>query len=82
MRHERNIAGIAFNERMMRDWLAHAQGCRRRAHEYRRWALEYEAAGNLEKYRRYRKQSDRQWRMARDALVHASREREYLKGKH
>ena len=64
----------AVVKRRYLDWLAHAQGCRRRAHEYKRWALEDEQAGNLARYHHYRKESDRQWRMAWDALVHARRE--------
>lgn len=56
------------------DWVAHAKGCRRRAHEYKRWSLEYEQAGNLVRYRHYRNQSDKSWRMAWDALLHARRE--------
>lgn len=69
----------AVRQRML-DWLAHAQGCRRRAHEYKRWALEYETAGNLVRYREYRSKSDKSWLMAKDALTHARRERNSLKG--
>ena len=61
--------------RAMRDWLLHAQGCRRRAWEYKRWALEYEADGNLTRYRQYREQSDRSWRMAKRALADAKLQR-------
>lgn len=63
----------AVRQRLI-DWLAHAHGCRRRAHEYKRWALEYELAGNLPKYRHYREQSDESWARAKDAMVHARRE--------
>lgn len=66
-------ARAAVKQRML-DWLAHAQGCRRRAHEYKRWAMEYEQAGNLVRYHHYRNQSDRSWHMAKDALLHARRE--------
>ncbi|MDR7032395.1 hypothetical protein [Mesorhizobium sp. BE184] len=62
----------------MQAWLIHAKGCRRRAHEYKRWALEYELSGNLPKYRHYRQQSDRSWVSAKDALIHARREYESL----
>lgn len=62
------------------DWLAHANGCRRRAHEYKRWALEYEQAGNLTKYRHYREQSDKSWRMAKDAILHARRDFNFIIG--
>jgi hypothetical protein len=79
VRHEPNIEGRAVKQRLA-DWLAHANGCRRRAHEYRRWALEYETAGNLEKYRHYHKQSDRQWLMALDAMIHARRDFDFIKG--
>ena len=44
------------------------RGRRRRAHEYRRWALEAEAANKLDDYRRFRKLSDEQWRGAWDSL--------------
>lgn len=81
MRHEPHIAGNAVKQRLS-DWLAHAQGCRRRAHEYERWALEYKQAGNLDRYRHYRNQSDKQWHMAKDAILHAARERQTLKGMH
>ena len=57
--------------RMAADWVAHAQGNRRRAHDYRRWAVEAEQAGNLAQYRHYRRQSDRSWRAAWKALDEA-----------
>jgi len=62
----------------MADWLAHARGNRRRAHEYKRWAKEYEAQGNLPRYRHYRQQSDRSWRAAWDALRSAKIYRELV----
>lgn len=62
----------------MADWLMHAKGNRRRAHEYRRWARESEAAGNLSSYRHYRRQSDRSWRAAWEALRNAKLFREIV----
>lgn len=62
----------------MIDWLAHARGCKRRAHEYKRWALEDEAAGNLGRYQHYRKQSDYSWRQAWNAIRSAKLERSLI----
>lgn len=62
----------------LRDWLNHALGNRRRAHEYKRWAMEAEAAGNLSTYRHYRRQSDRSWRLAWSALREARLNKELL----
>jgi hypothetical protein len=39
-------------------------GCRRRAHEYKRWAFEAEAKADIENYRKWRAESDRQWKRA------------------
>lgn len=69
----RRVAG-RFVFGTLQDWLDHIKGSRRRAHEYRRWALEAEAAGDLERYRRYRADSERQWRQAWDALARAKRD--------
>lgn len=55
----------------MDDWLMHAKGNRRRAHEYKRWAAEAESAGNLKTYRHFRRQAERSWQMARSALANA-----------
>lgn len=55
----------------LKDWLDHARGNRRRAFEYRREALRYEADGNLPRYRQCRDQSDRSWRLAWNALANA-----------
>jgi hypothetical protein len=62
----------------MADWLLHAKGCRRRAFEYKRWAKEAEAEGNLSTYRHWRKQSDKSWRAAWDALQEARLNKELL----
>jgi hypothetical protein len=59
-----------LRQRMV-DWMLHARGNRRRAHEYKRWAKEAEAEGNLSTYRHWRKQSDKSWRAAWDALANA-----------
>ena len=56
-------------------WIAHAFGSRRRAHEYRRWALEYPVASDA--YERWKKQSDRQWQNAKGALDKARQLREH-----
>lgn len=80
MRHEPNITGSAFDEQMIADWLAHARGCRKRAFEYKRLAIAYERDGNLKQYRDCRKRSDQQWRMALDAMVHARRDFDFIKG--
>ncbi len=67
------VANRALDEIRQRrdDWLAHAKGNRRRAHDYRRWALEAERDGLLGSYRHYRAQSDRSWKAAKDALREA-----------
>jgi hypothetical protein len=62
----------------LRDWLDHARGNRRRAHEYKRWAKEAEATGNLSSYQHYRRQSDRSWRLAWSALREARLHKELL----
>jgi ligand-binding sensor domain-containing protein len=61
----------------MIDWLAHARGCKRRAHEYKRWALEDEAAGRP-RAAHYRKQSDYSWRQAWNAIRSAKLERSLM----
>lgn len=62
----------------MVDWLAHARGCKRRAHEYKRWALEDEAAGRTKRASYYHKQADQQWTWARGAIFNAKLERGLL----
>lgn len=42
-----------------------SQTQRRLAHEYKRWALEAETLGQIERYREYRKRSDELWRSAK-----------------
>jgi hypothetical protein len=64
----------------MSDWLMHALGCRRRAHQYKHWALEAEAEGNLPTYRHFRQQSDRSWRLAWAALREARLNKEIING--
>ena len=61
----------------MIDWLAHARGCKRRAHEYRRWAMEDEAAGRP-RAARYRKAAADSWRQAWNAIKSAKLERSLL----
>lgn len=80
LRHDLPREVRATVRQRLADWLAHANGCRRRAHEYKRWALEYEQAGNLVRYHHYRQQSDKSWHMAKDALVHARRDFNTLYG--
>lgn len=72
--HDLSREARATIRQRLADWLDHAKGCRRRAHEYKRWALEYEQAGNLVRYHHYRQQYDKSWHMAKDALVHARRD--------
>jgi len=62
----------------MADWLMHAKGNRRRAHDYKRAALEYEAAGNLPRYRQYRIYAERSWRGAWQALRSAKHLRDIV----
>jgi hypothetical protein len=62
----------------MSDWLMHAKGNRRRAHEAKHLALEAEAEGNLDTYRYWRKQSDRSWRLAWTALREARLNKEII----
>lgn len=57
----------------------HAKGNRRRAHEYKRWAAEAEGAGNLKTYRYFRRQAERSWRMAWNALANARIFREIVR---
>lgn len=71
---EKNAASVING--IARDWLEHAKGNRRRAHEYLRWAREYLAAGNLPRWRHYQKQYERSMRFARDALDNAKIHRE------
>lgn len=49
-------------------WIDHAQGCRRRAIEYARWASEYPPSSRAEHYRRL---SAAQWCKAHDAIQNA-----------
>jgi len=65
-------------QQRMADWLMHAKGNRRRAHEYKRWALDYRAAGNDRRFYECRAQSDRSWRLAWQALNEAKLNRELL----
>lgn len=62
----------------MADWLMHARGNRRRAHEYKRLAMEYRAAGNDGRFYECKVQSDRSWRLAWHALNEAKLNRELL----
>ena len=62
----------------MADWLAHALGNRHRAHEYKRWAMEAEAEGNLSTYRHWKAQSDKSWRAAWAALREARLNKELM----
>lgn len=61
----------------LEDYLIYAMGCRRRAHEYKRFALEAEAEGNLERYRRYRNWANEQWRSAKRAIWDARLRRSF-----
>lgn len=58
------------------DWMAHAKGCRRRALSYRRDAYAYPAGSRDFEY--YRTRANDQWSKAKDALIHARRERDTL----
>lgn len=49
-------------------WARHCLGSRKRAAEYRRWALEAERAGRLDQYRRSRRNAEHSWADARFAL--------------
>lgn len=44
---------------------------RRLAHQYRRWALEDAAAGNLDRYRKNRAEAERLWKSAKFHLRRA-----------
>lgn len=58
---------------MNTDYFSLSQTQRRLAHEYKRWALEDEVIGNLERYRVNRQRSDRLWRSAKANLELARR---------
>ena len=49
-------------------WFSLSQTQRRLAHEYKRWALEAEKLGQLERYREYRKRSDELWQSSKWSL--------------
>lgn len=49
-------------------WFSLSQTQRRLAHEYKRFALEDEQAGKLERYRLNRQRSDTLWRSAKFSL--------------
>lgn len=57
---------------LWRDFLRLARTQRRLAHEYRRWALEAEREGNIDRYRRYRKEANRLWESAKFHLGRAA----------
>lgn len=59
------------------DYFSLSQTLRRIAHDYRRWALEDEKSGNLERYRKYRKSSDDAWQNSLWYLSRARLERDY-----
>lgn len=71
-------------ERQVREelnaWVRLCLGRKSRAHEYRRWALEAEAAGNFADYQRYRDDANRHWRSAKSALEQARRRKDELDG--
>jgi hypothetical protein len=48
-------------EKRAADYFSLSQTLRRLSHEYHRWASEYELAGNLERYRKYRQSADSAW---------------------
>ena len=54
-------------------WLEHLFGSKRRAHEYKRMAIEAELLGKTDRYCRYRAWSDQQWTNAKTALKWARR---------
>ena len=64
-----SAARAAMDANMRRDWIAHAMGCRRRACEYRRWALEYPA--DHPKRGRYLAEARNQIQKAREAIKQA-----------
>lgn len=53
------------------NFLTLAKTQKRLAHDYRRWALEDEATGNLPRYRRHRAESNRLWRDSKKHLAKA-----------
>lgn len=53
-----------------------ARTFKRLAHGYKRWALEAENAGNLDRYKHYRKEAERLWKSARQHIIFARRWRE------
>jgi hypothetical protein len=64
----------------MQAFFSLAMGERRRAHAYRRWALEAEAAGNLLGFRTWREASDQQWKSAKWAIRKAMERKDALNG--
>ena len=55
------------------DLFSLSQTLRRLAHDYKRWALEDEAEGFLDHYRRHRAESDQLWQRAKWYLQAARR---------
>jgi hypothetical protein len=66
----------------MQAFFSLAMSQRRHAHEYRRWALEAEKAGNVLGYETWRKESDQQWRGAWWALRKAMERKDALNAPH
>lgn len=71
-------------ERQVREelnaWFRLCIGRKRRAHEYRRWALDAEAAGDHHEYQRCRDEANKCWRGARAALEQARRRKDEIDG--
>ncbi|TWG90362.1 hypothetical protein L598_000700001190 [Mesorhizobium sp. J18] len=57
--------------RQVENFLSLAKTQRRFAHQYRRWALEDEAAGKADRSRKYRAESQRLWEAAKFYLARA-----------
>lgn len=62
---------VPYAMREFQALMRHCRGSRRRAHEYKQWALAEAATGHFERYRRYRQFSDNSWADAKDALFQA-----------
>ena len=52
-------------------WIRLVKGSRKRAHEYRHWAMQAAEEGRPDLFKRYRDFSTNSWNQAKDALFRA-----------
>lgn len=69
--HDLRLKRQARNAQWSMDLLRLSQTQRRIAHEYKRWALEYLAAGRTDRFEYYRNKSNACWQEAKLHLLRA-----------